>query len=80
MELSYANGVKCPQHYMETLRKHGRKKPVARVDPLLVPCPTVDIPCLDSSLDSHTGHPEVREQHAPAAGTEWTCRLGERAE
>lgn len=25
----HANGIKCPQHYTETLRKHGRKKPVA---------------------------------------------------
>lgn len=35
---------------------------MARVDPRRVPCPTVDIPCLDSSLDSHTGCPEVGEQ------------------
>lgn len=49
----HASVIKCPQHYMETLRKHGRKKLMDQVAPRMGPCPTVDFPGLDSSLD-HT--------------------------
>lgn len=69
----HASVIKRPQHYMETLRKRGRKKLMAQVAPRLGPCPTVDPPGLDSSLDhtldvltSGSSTPRLRAQRGRA--------------